>query len=231
MVRPSVLSRERVLSAAVTVVDREGVEALSMRKLGEELGVEAMSLYRYVDNKAALLDGVIESILGEMRLIEPASRAWGERIKCRARSLREALVRHPKALSLFATRPAVTTQTLVHLEAALDVLREAGFTVTDAIRAFQSILAFTVGNTLSVFSILPTSERSSPAYGALSAAEFPRMCEAAKALSRWDSNAEFEYGLDALVRGLDARLNEPVAPAKSPAKAKPAAPKRRARAS
>lgn len=225
------------MAAAVTVVDREGVEALSMRKLGDELGVEAMSLYRYVDNKAALLDGVIESILGEMRLVEPSSRAWSERIKFRARALREALVRHPKALSLFATRPAVTTQTLVHLESALDVLREAGFSVTDAIRAFQSILALTVGNTLSVFSVLPSDERSSPAYAALSPSEFPRMCEAAKALARWDSNAEFEYGLDALVRGLEARLHETSTPTSTKTKTKTKttpksnAPKRRARAS
>lgn len=186
------------------MVDREGLDALSMRKLGEELGVEAMSLYRYVANKAALLDGVLEAVLSEMVVREPDSRAWTERVKARARALREAMMRHPAAMPLFATRPAVTPSSLAHVEGALEILRSAGFSTVDAIRAFQSVLAFTVGNTVSVFSVLPTAERSSPAYEALSRKEFARVHEAAAALDQWDSDGEFEYGLDALVRGLDA---------------------------
>lgn len=206
MVRPAVLSRELVLSAAVTVVDREGLEALSMRKLGDELGVEAMSLYRYVANKAALLDGVVESILAEMVVREPEGVAWTERVRIRARALRAALVSHPNALSLFATRPAVTPDSIEHIESALALLGSAGFSASDAIRAFQSVLAFTVGHTVSVFSIVAPAERSAPVYAGLDRKRFPRMHEAAKLLAKWDADAEFEYGLDALVAGLEAKL-------------------------
>ncbi len=207
------------------MVDREGLDALSMRKLGEELGVEAMSLYRYVANKAALLDGVVEAVLSEMVVREPDSRAWTERVKARARALREAMMRHPAAMPLFATRPAVTPSSLAHVEDALELLRTAGFSTVDAIRALQSVLAFTVGNTVSVFSVLPSSERSSPAYEALSRRDFTRVHEAAAALEDWDSDAEFEYGLDALVRGLDALRREEAKgdPARPVAKKKKAA--------
>lgn len=211
MVRPAVLSRERVLAAAVAVVDREGLDALSMRRLGEELGVEAMSLYRYVENKAALLDGIIESILSEMTVREAdAGASWSEQIKAQARSLRATLRRHPKALSLFATRAAVTPETFAHVESALAVLRDAGFSVVDSIRALQLVLAFTVGNTLSVFSMLPADEASGPRYEALDAGRFARVREAAQALASWDVDGEFEFGLDAVVRGLDAmRARDP----------------------
>ncbi len=208
MARPSILSRERVLSAAVAVVDREGLDALSMRRLGDELGVEAMSLYRYVANKAALLDGVVESILGEMPLLEPEAAPWTERVKARARALRKTLRAHPNALALFATRPAVTPASMAHVESSLALFREAGFSIEDAIRAFQAVVGFTLGNTLSVFAPLAPDERSSPAYESLDAGAFPTVLAASKALAKWNVDREFDFGLDALVRGLAATLDE-----------------------
>lgn len=216
MARPSILSREKVLSAAVAIVDREGLDALSMRRLGDALGVEAMSLYRYVANKAALLDGVVESILGEMSVRDVASAPWTERVKSRARALRATLRAHPNALSLFATRPAVTPASMAHVEASLALLREAGFSIDDAIRGFQAVVGFTVGNTLSVFAPLAPDERSSPAYASLDREAYPTVLEAARALARWEVDDEFEFGLDALVRGLAALLQEKRAHKKSP---------------
>lgn len=208
MARPSILSRDKVLSAAVAIVDREGLDALSMRRLGEELGVEAMSLYRYVANKAALLDGVVEAILREMSVRDALDAPWTDRVKARARALRATLRAHPNALSLFATRPAVTPASMAHVEASLALLREAGFSVADAIRAFQALVGFTIGNTLSVFAPLAADERSSPAYGSLDPGAFPTVLEAANVLAKWKVDDEFEFGLDALVRGLVAKLDE-----------------------
>ncbi|MBL8684491.1 MAG: TetR/AcrR family transcriptional regulator C-terminal domain-containing protein [Myxococcales bacterium] len=208
MARPSILSRDKVLSAAVAIVDREGLDALSMRRLGEELGVEAMSLYRYVANKAALLDGVVEAILSEMSVRDALDAPWTDRVKARSRALRATLRAHPNALSLFATRPAVTPASMAHVEASLALLREAGFSVADAIRAFQAVVGFTIGNTLSVFAPLAPDERSSPAYGSLDPASYPTVLEAAKVLAKWKADDEFEFGLDALVRGLVAKLDE-----------------------
>src|SRR5258706_12286391 len=88
------LSRERVLEAALQIVDEEGLEAISMRRLGEALGVEAMSLYNHVENKAAILDGVFERVLSEL---PPAKRtgSWKAALKERARALRAVLRKHP----------------------------------------------------------------------------------------------------------------------------------------
>jgi AcrR family transcriptional regulator len=220
MARPSVLSRERVLSAAVALLDREGLAALSMRRLGEELGVEAMSLYRYVDSKAALLDGVVEAILGELDVgVGVGERApargharWVEPLRARARALLAVLKRHPRALPLFATRPAVTPASIAHVEDALAVLRGAGFDVVDAVRAMQTVIAYVIGHALSSYAEGAPDEASRPAYGALNAEEFPCVIEASAELARWDHDAEFEYGLDAVLRGLAARQRGPAKP-------------------
>jgi AcrR family transcriptional regulator len=205
MVRPSSLSRDRVLAAALDLVDREGLEALSMRRLGESLGVEAMSLYRYVDSKAALLDGVVESLLASMEVREPRARSWIERARVRARALRAVLIAHRNAMPLIATRPAVTPRSLERIEDGLSLLRSAGFSTVEALCALQSIVGFTVGHTLSASASSSPNERSTPSYASLDSKRFSATLEAARALSSWDVDAEFEYGLDALLRGLEAK--------------------------
>src|ERR687897_673164 len=98
------LSRRRILEAAVRFVDREGLEALSMRKLGSELGVEAMSLYNHVPNKDALLDGMVEVLLGELEV--PSERAaWEERVKEAYRGFRRLAHEHPNVFPLLVNRP------------------------------------------------------------------------------------------------------------------------------
>src|SRR5258706_5684902 len=106
------LSRERVLEAALQIVDREGLEAISMRRLGDALGVEAMSLYNHVPNKAAVLDGVFERVLAELPVLKPGRKSWRAVLKAQALALRDVLAAHPNALPLFATRPAVTEASL-----------------------------------------------------------------------------------------------------------------------
>src|SRR3954454_24006069 len=91
------LTRDRVLRAAVDVVDREGLGALSMRRLGQELGVEAMSLYRYVPSKADLLDGVYGAILADIVVPKKAAAEWRKTARAYARAFRKALVAHPNA--------------------------------------------------------------------------------------------------------------------------------------
>src|SRR5687767_13509300 len=95
------LTRERVLAAAVRIVDREGLEALTMRRLGEALGVEAMSLYRHVPGRGALLDGIHETILSELP-DPPRIADWMDAVLAQARAYREVLTAHPNALVLFA---------------------------------------------------------------------------------------------------------------------------------
>lgn len=205
--RPA-LSRERVLRAALALVDREGLAAVSMRRVGDELGVEAMSLYNHVANKAAILDGVFEAVLAE---VAPAARpppgsGWQGALRARAWALRAALGAHPNALPLFASRPAVTPASLAHVEEALEALRSAGFGVTDARNAFGSLVAFVVGHALSSYGPRDRADAARPAYERLPAEGFARVREASLALGRHDVEAEFEFGLEAMLAGLEARL-------------------------
>ena len=199
------LSRDRILGAALSIVDREGLEAISMRRLGDELGVEAMSLYNHVANKAAILDGIFESVLAELA---PTRRTqhWPQDVRQRARALRQVLLSHPNVLPLFATRPAVTPASIAHVEAALDVLRRAGFTATHALSALQVTVAFVVGHTIATHGPLRADDHVVVHYERLSESEFPRVREMAKQLGRHDVEAEFEFGIDLLIAGLKAHL-------------------------
>jgi AcrR family transcriptional regulator len=190
-----------VLEAALGVLDREGLEAISMRRVGEALGVEAMSLYRYVPSKAALLDGLYEVVLGELPEPPPA-KTLSAVLSERARALRAAFRAHPYALPLFASRPAVTQASIAHVEFVLDALHRSGFSPGDALRILQVTFAFVVGHGLSSYSPRRTDETSHPDYSALSEDSFPRVRAAARALADYDAEEEFEFGLAALLAGL-----------------------------
>ena len=137
------LSRERVVEAAVRLVDGDGVATLSMRRLARELEVEAMTLYHHVPNKQALEDGIVEYVLAEAlrgatgpATSHPASSApasWQQSMAGYADGLHRALSAHPGTAILFASRPAVTTRNLAELEGLLRVLREAGFAARTAL--------------------------------------------------------------------------------------------------
>jgi AcrR family transcriptional regulator len=199
------LSRERILATALGIVDREGLDAISMRRLGEELGVEAMSLYNHVTNKAAVLDGIFETVLAEL----PAPRrsaSWQSALKDRARALRVVLCAHPNTLPIFATRPAVTPASISHVEEVLDTLRSAGFSANKALSTLQVMVAFVVGHTIAAYSPRKPDEVSRPLYGQLSPEKFPRVREAALLLESHDIEKELEFGLDVMVAGLEATL-------------------------
>ncbi|HWU85655.1 MAG TPA: TetR/AcrR family transcriptional regulator C-terminal domain-containing protein [Kofleriaceae bacterium] len=196
------LSRERILRAALAIVDLEGLGAISMRRIGDALGVEAMSLYNHVAGKAAILDGIFEIILAEMPAAWPSS-SWKSALRDRACALRVVLSAHPHALPLFATRPAVTPASIAHVEAVLDVLRSAGFSASHALSAMQVLLAFVVGHTLATHSPAQPGEESRPAYDELSEAAFPRVLEVARLLPDHDVEQEFELGLEAMLEGLE----------------------------
>ena len=122
----SPLSRERVLLAAVALADEHGIASLSMRRLGDVLGVEAMSLYNHVANKDELLDGMVDLVFSEIDL--PVGGAdWKTAMRERAQSARQALGRHPWAIALMSTRTSPGPATLRHHDAVIGSLRTAGF--------------------------------------------------------------------------------------------------------
>jgi AcrR family transcriptional regulator len=203
------LNRERVVQAAVAFADEAGLDALSMRKLGQRLGVEAMSLYNHVANKDDLLDGMIDVVFSEIDL--PAVDAdWRVAMGRRAGSVRAALARHPWATGLMELRTTPGPASLRHHEAVLECLRRAGFSTEDATHAYWLLDSFIYGFAIQEAS-LPfgtpeeLAEMAKVVLPRLPATEYPRLNEAAAAAlaSGSDYTAEFEFGLELILDGLE----------------------------
>lgn len=200
------LSRRRVLEAAVRFVDREGLDALSMRKLGAELGVEAMSLYNHVPNKDALLDGMVEVLLGEL-WIPRGGAGWEERVREAYRSFRRLALAHPNVFPLLVLRPPDTMDGVWLVEEFMKTLREAGFDAPSALHAFRTLSGYAVGYVMAEirgFAMEPAGGR--PGARALAPEEFPHISELDERLEGVDRDAEFEFGLDVILAGLRAKL-------------------------
>ena len=213
------LTRDRVLAAAIELADRGGVDALSMRKLGQELGVEGMALYRHVRDKDDLLDGLVDAVVAE---IEPSAPTGGWKAGMRALALaaREVMVRHPWAPALLVGRPTVGPATLAHIDAVLGILEAGGFPIDLAHHALHVLGSRVFGFTQDPFNdtadVRPdpvTQVAQARALGAV----YPYVGKLAMAathegpLGGCDDDVEFAFGLDLILDGLDrrARTNRP----------------------
>ena len=214
-VRPR-LSRERVLEAGVALADESGIEALSMRKLGEQLGVEAMSLYRHVANKDDLLDGMVDGVFAEIDL--PAGeRSWRAAMRTRAVSVRAVLKRHPWAVPLMQSRANPGPSTLGHLNALIGILRGAGFSVVLTAHALSAVDAYVYGFAMQEKALpFDTEERSTELIqqilAAMPADEWPHLVEFSREhvlAPGYDYGLEFEWGLDLVLDGLEQALGGP----------------------
>ena len=146
-VRREALSPDKVLSAALRMADRGGIEALTMRKLAQALKVEAMSLYNHVASKEEILDGLVELVVSEIEA--PAIGGdWRAVMRQRARSAHAVLLRHPWATMLFVSRVNIGPNMLRYVDATIGCLREAGFSYPMADHAWTALDAFTYGFTL-----------------------------------------------------------------------------------
>lgn len=206
------LNRERVLQAAVALADAEGPGALSMRRIGRALGVEAMSLYNHVAGKDDLLDGIVQYVLGEMDVAPPGV-DWTEAIRRRARSARTVFARHPWAMGLLERRSENSSPLrLDYYDSVLGSLREAGFDAATAIRAFSIVDAFIFGFILQELSLSfgTTEELDEVGTDLLRqlAGSYPHLAEATTFAmeSGYDRAAEFEFGLDLIIEGLERML-------------------------
>ncbi|HZA75968.1 MAG TPA: TetR/AcrR family transcriptional regulator C-terminal domain-containing protein [Acidimicrobiales bacterium] len=201
------LSRERVLRAALDLVDREGADALTMRRLGRALGVEAMSLYGYVRSKDDLINGVVELIFGEMPLVVPGPEPWQERVHRHADIYRSVLLAHPNAVRLVAGRPLVTERTAAFVESALADLRSIGLDVETADRVLGVIAGFTLGL---VSEQTGAGRRTTSPGDVLDLQRFPHLADMAAlgAMTPDRYDAEFELGLDFIVGGIERLLAE-----------------------
>jgi AcrR family transcriptional regulator len=204
------LNRDRVLRAAVAYADEHGIGSLSMRKLGEALGIEAMSLYNHVANRGDLLDGMIDLVFSEIGL--PSSGAgWKTAIRQRALSARQALSRHPWAIGLMESRSTPGPATLRHHDAVLGSLRQAGFPVALAAHAFSVLDSYIYGFALQEASLpfdtgQETADRAQMTMARLTPDEYHHLAELTLdhvLQPGYDYGDEFEFGLDLILDGLE----------------------------
>jgi AcrR family transcriptional regulator len=205
------LSRDRVLRAGVAFADQYGVSLLSMRKLGDALGVEAMSLYNHVTNKDELLDGMVDLVFGEIAL-PPGGAGWKTAMRDRAISARRALARHPWAITLMSTRTSPGPATLRHHNAVIGCLRSGGFSVVMTAHAFSAVDCYIYGFALqeATLPIGDTEEETAQVARTMmkqvAAEQYPHLTEFTLEHilePGYDYGKEFEFGLDLVLDGLE----------------------------
>jgi AcrR family transcriptional regulator len=205
------LTRDRVIAAAFELADAEGVHALSMRKVGQRLGVEAMSLYNHVANKDDMLDGMVEAVLSEIAIPSPEDE-WKDAMRRRAASAREVFLRHPWAMGLLESRPQNSSpQRLTYYDAVLGALRRAGFDTLLAMRAFSVLDAYIFGFILQELSLVFDDQESLEEVGEdlmrQMADAYPHLTEVTSQVMSegYDFAEEFRFGLDVIIEAFEAR--------------------------
>jgi len=204
------LSAERVLRAALVVADAGGTEALTMRRIGQELGVEAMSLYKHVANKDAILDGIVDLVVGE--IARPVPGDWKAAMRSRGISAHAVLLRHPWACPLLMSRPNVGPAMLRYVDSTLGTLRQAGFPIDLADHAWNAMDSHIYGYTLQKLNFPFAPEQ----YGEAAETYLPRLPEGAYPHltemavhvmdGHYDGVTEFSFGLDLILDGLERLL-------------------------
>ncbi|GAB2655569.1 TetR/AcrR family transcriptional regulator C-terminal domain-containing protein [Nocardia goodfellowii] len=208
-----------VLASALEIVDREGVEGLSMRRLAEAVQRDPMVVYRHVPNKAAVLDGVAEMVFAQLT-VDPTDPDWVNQLRTVAREFRQLALRHPKVVPLLVTRPLSTPlgqrpqSVLRPLEDVLALLTRAGFAGPDALHIYRALFGFLYGHVLNELQEVverpeETDDLLRLGLHRLPVGDFPLLRGLASDLASYDGAAELERGLDILLAGLAATLPYP----------------------
>lgn len=194
------LTVERIVDAAVQVIDSEGLDALSMRRLGASLGFEAMALYRHFPSKGVLLEAVVGRLLAELVLPVPGSAPWQESFRALARDYRHLLLRHPNAIPLLATLQLSNPGALGAAGAVMALLRDAGFDARTAFHVLATAESFVIGF---AYWEAGTAGIRGSAPPPLPPGADPYIVENWSEISGADCAIAFEFGLDTFVAGLE----------------------------
>ena len=197
------LTRARIADAALAVVDRDGLEALSMRRLGAELGVEGMAIYRHFPNKAAVLAGVVEALLAELVIPPPSHVPWQSVFREVARAYRVLLLRHPHAIPLLAALPLSDPAAARAAGAVMAQLRAAGFDAQSALKTLATITSYVIG--VAQWEVGTAPLRAAGHDFTLPPDADPYLVELLPQLAEDDCDETFEFGLDVIVRGLEGQ--------------------------
>ncbi|GAA1470038.1 TetR/AcrR family transcriptional regulator [Microbacterium thalassium] len=206
-VRPT---RERIMSTAVELADREGIEALTIRALAGEMGVGPMTLYHYVDGKETVLDGMVDAVFAKIALPDPAL-PWRETVRARCVSAKSVLVKHPWSVPLLESRTSPGPATLGHHEAMLACFFGAGMSLQLTAHAYAVLDSYVYGYAIQEASMPiqgdDSAERVAEISSGFSPGEYPHLVRFAADHAMqpgFDFGASFEYGLDLLLDGLEA---------------------------
>jgi len=203
------LTRARIIDAAVAYADANGIETLSMRKLGATLDVEAMSLYNHVANKNDIHDGMIDYVFASIPLPEPGGE-WQDEIRRIGMAGMDAFTRYPWTVTLLMMRGNFGPAALRFTDRVIATLNAAGFSDEDAHHAWQMLASHTMGYAFQqATSPGPTHHDGPDASAQLErvADEFPNVARLAPLLAQCEYGTEFAFGLDIIIDGLAARLN------------------------
>lgn len=208
-----------ILANALEIIDRDGVEGLSMRRLGEAVGRDPMVLYRHLPNKAAVLDGVVEMVFEQLSL-DTTRLDWSAALRDLAHGFRDLACAHPNIVPLLVTRPLVTPLglrpqgMLRQLEDVLALLIEAGFSGVDAVLVYRALFGFLYGHVLTELQeVVERPEETDDVLRLglhrLRISEFPKLRSLAPTWAAYDGLTELDRGLDILLSGLAAQLGLP----------------------
>jgi AcrR family transcriptional regulator len=204
------LSRERVLEAAIRLADTSGIESLTMRRLAQELGVEAMTLYYYVAKKDDILSAIVDMVVSEFEI--PSSGVdWKTAIRRSAISAYEVLLRHPWAANLLLSGPIVSTARLRYMDSVLGTLRRAGFSPELTDHAYHALDSHVFGFTLWQVGIAAGLDQHAGSIATfldeLDVEAYPHLAEHVEQHLQErtaDDEGEFAFGLDLILDGLEA---------------------------
>jgi AcrR family transcriptional regulator len=215
----SPITRAAVLTSALEIIDRDGAEGLSMRRLGEAVGRDPMVLYRHLPNKAAVLDGVVEMVFEQLS-VDTSCPDWAEALRALAHDFRDLARAHPNIVPLLVTRPLATPLgmrpqgILRHLEDVLALLTRAGFSGPDALHVYRALFGFLYGHVLTELQEIverpdETDHVLRLGLYRLPIGEFPHLRNLAPTWATYDGLAELDRGLDILLSGLAAEFGFP----------------------
>jgi TetR/AcrR family tetracycline transcriptional repressor len=207
--RPARVSRDQILVAALAVVDANGLEQLTMRRLGAELGVDPMTIYGHVPDKAALFDGLVELVLTEIE-VPALSGAWEGDLRAVAYAARATWLAHPHVIPLLGTRPPVTESSFAPVEAVTSILLSAGLTEQQAADGFDGLARLLIGHALAQAGRPPGGdvgggeEEHRQAQLVLPPERYPALARVQQVGVTHDPDRLFEFGLDGLILALRA---------------------------
>ncbi|GLZ08591.1 TetR family transcriptional regulator [Actinomadura sp. NBRC 104412] len=207
------LTRDRIVRAAVELIERDGPDALSMRAVAGLLGVAVMSLYNHVPNKAALLEGVAAHVVAGMDLDGDPDEDWRARARTLVRAFRKVAHDYPRCMTVVLTHEIDTPEAVRPVERALALADAAGFDGATSVRIMRALLAYALGAQVREIGAVKWLHHvvNADAYERLDPERFPHTAALAPELAKQDPEADFEFGLDLLIRAVDALPRRPPA--------------------